>query len=291
MLLFLLKSITLTGTMNLRKINKRKILCLSDRKRSKILKEFLPTESEIVFLESVPSTVVNLGINFDAIILDNSVSANWELEWEKIKEEDLLNTTPCILVSKGRLGTEEIISLIEKGFFGVVSNEQIDELFLMCTSAIFQGVVINEERLKSNELNRILSTNYLILDSKNRMLELVKKKLDTIIDAQNEIKVKDLKLLATEIEQKLKKEHHYELFKVHFQEVHPLFYKKLLKVNGDLTDNNLKLLAFLKIGFNNNEISFLLNISISAVKKSIQRLKPKLNLVANDSLRKYIFEL
>ena len=131
----------------------------------------------------------------------------------------------------------------------------------------------------------------MVIDAKNSQLEKVKKELETINkNTDNKVK-KELEIIIKEIENNLKKEHHYQLFKVHFEEVHPLFYKKLLNTNPKLTDNNLKLLAFLKMGFNNDEISFLLNISMSAVKKSVQRLKQKLNIMPENSLREFIFNI
>ncbi|MEP4094530.1 MAG: hypothetical protein ABJM00_18330, partial [Reichenbachiella sp.] len=86
----------------------------------------------------------------------------------------------------------------------------------------------------------------------------------------------------------LNNEYQLELFKVHFEEVHPLFFESLLAVNKSLTTNNLKLAAFLKMGFNNNEIAYLSHVTLSTVKKSIQRLKTKLRLAPDKSLRNFI---
>ena len=104
-------------------------------------------------------------------------------------------------------------------------------------------------------------------------------------------KTKELHNLSNDISNQLKQGYHHDLFKAHFEEVHPLFYKRLLHVNKNLTNNDLKLASFVKMGFNNSEISFFLGISMAGVKKAIQRIKLKLNLIPKASLRQFIFSI
>lgn len=144
-----------------------------------------------------------------------------------------------------------------------------------------------------NALNRKLTTNYLILDSKNSLLKGIKETLNEISSKSKTTVAIKRKLQKTclEIDFNLKHEYQLDLFKVHFEEVHPKFFESLLTINDQLTNNNLKLAAFIKMGFNNKEIAFISHLSIHAVKKSVQRLREKLNLLPSAGLRSFIHQI
>ncbi|NRA11511.1 MAG: hypothetical protein HRT57_06125 [Crocinitomicaceae bacterium] len=76
--------------------------------------------------------------------------------------------------------------------------------------------------------------------------------------------------------------------KVHFEEIHPDFYRCLNELNSSLTHKDLRLAAFLKMRLTNKEIALLLSISLAGAKKAIQRLRKKLFLKKDDNLRKII---
>lgn len=217
-------------------------------------------------------------------------AATWELYFEHIKASELYENVPVFLLSE-ETNLSKIKEKIAQGFFCCVQNLQSTMTLMLLHSAVKQFEKNSENTIKNNELNRLLSTNYLMLDAKNQFLEQAKKHIQTFIVDDMKISKKSLQKLHTNIEKHLKEEYQYQLFKVHFEEVHPQFYKKLLAINENLSDNNLKLVSFIKMGFNNAEISFFLNISISAVKKAIQRMKQKLKIPPEDSLRKFIFNI
>ncbi|NIJ43956.1 DNA-binding NarL/FixJ family response regulator [Wenyingzhuangia heitensis] len=253
--------------------------------------ELLRCNTSVLKLSSLADRTHDWEVLPDVIIFDDVHLDNWKDEWECVKQSSLLKAIPCLLLTNFTKEEQGLINFLKDGLYGYVFNSKITLLVPLCTSAIVQGQKIKNEQLKVNELNRVLSTNYLVIDAKNTLLDDIKKKIDKFIDSEKQMLLSDVKELSRKIDQKIKKEYHYQLFKIHFEEVHPLFYKKLLKIDHTLTDYNLKFLAFLKMGFNNNEISFLLNISIAAVKKTIQRIKPKLKLKGKDSIREFVFGL
>lgn len=270
--------------------NIRPIVALVTTKENEdFLNAILVADVQLSIISEVSNNIKDWEFSPNIIVFDAANLSNWKEHWERFKEIEAYYSIPSILVTENRVDITTKLALIKDGIFGVIDSPNWDELTVLCTTALVQGKVIKDNELKSNELNRILSTNYLVIDAKNAQLEKVKNQLGKITESTDEILQISLNALIFEIEQNLKKEHHYQLFKVHFEEVHPLFYKKLLDINPKLTDNNLKLLAFLKMGFNNDEISFLLNVSMAAVKKSIQRLKAKLYLRSEDSLRAFLF--
>jgi len=256
-----------------------------------LIEALLPCDVQILSLPVVYSNVKDWSFSPDVIILDKDNLPDWKKHWEQFKKIEAYHSMPAILVTKNEISYVEKLALAKEGIFGVFSGTNWEELTFLSSVALVQGKHIKDHELKSNELNRILSTNYLVIDAKNAQLEKAKNELLKISEFTDDNTKGAINKVTTEIERNLKKEFHYQLFKVHFEEVHPLFYKKLLEINVKLTDNNLKLLAFLKMGFNNDEISFLLNVSMAAVKKSIQRLKQKLRVKPDDSLREFLFAL
>lgn len=80
----------------------------------------------------------------------------------------------------------------------------------------------------------------------------------------------------------------WEEFSEHFVEVHPNFFEKLKQMSSTLTDENLKMCAYLKMGVGNNEIANYMSIQEGSVKKTQTRIKKKLQLPQEKSLRSFI---
>lgn len=80
----------------------------------------------------------------------------------------------------------------------------------------------------------------------------------------------------------------WEEFEVRFIDVHRNFYKNLLKDFPDLTQNELRLAAFLKLNMNTKEISMITRQSINSLTVARTRLRKKLNL-SNTDINLYTF--
>ena len=239
-------------------------------------------------MDTIPQKIESWGAAPDTIVVDSISYSNWEPQINKIKEESIYKEIPVIVLNEKEVSIADVLAIQDKEFLLLDRNDAIG-----ITRAIFATVKywrkLNEALIKTNQLSRILSTNYLSLDAKTECLEKSKSQIEAIYPiADTEVK-KELVKINSGITQNLKIGDHHELFKAHFEEVHPKFYKKLLFKEPSLSNNDLKLAALLKMGFNNTEISFFMGISIAGVKKAIQRLRIKLKLNPQESLRKYLF--
>jgi DNA-binding CsgD family transcriptional regulator len=78
---------------------------------------------------------------------------------------------------------------------------------------------------------------------------------------------------------------------MHFDKVHPNFFKKLKQLSADLTDENLKVCAYIKMGMVTKQIAQLLYITPKSVQINKYRLKKKLNLPEEEDLVKFICNL
>jgi len=59
-------------------------------------------------------------------------------------------------------------------------------------------------------------------------------------------------------------------------------------MSSDLTEENLKICAYIKMGMTSKQIAQLMNVVKGSVDKSLQRLKKKLQLSEDESLKSFI---
>jgi DNA-binding NarL/FixJ family response regulator len=235
--------------------------------------------------------VAEIDINHvETIIIDGLNTNNWKTHLNTIENAEVLEDIPVLLLCN-TLETSFVKEMLNRNVFCCIQEIASPMTIMLLHTASQQYKKNKENTIKNNQLNRLLSTNYLMLDAKNQFFEQTKKHIEIFLEDDMKISKIALQKMRAGIEKHLKDEYQYQLFKVHFEEVHPMFYKKLLAINSDLTDTNLKLVSFIKMGFSNAEISFFLNISMSGVKKAIQRMKQKLEIAPENSLRKFIFNI
>lgn len=77
-------------------------------------------------------------------------------------------------------------------------------------------------------------------------------------------------------------------FEIQMNELHQEFFKNLKQKFPDLTSHDLRLCAYIKIGFNSKEVSDLFNIKPSSVYISRSRLRKKLGLDTDTDLHGYL---
>jgi DNA-binding CsgD family transcriptional regulator len=80
----------------------------------------------------------------------------------------------------------------------------------------------------------------------------------------------------------------WEVFALHFNQVHLDFLHRITEKYPDITPKDQKLCAFLRMNLSSKEIAPLLGISIRGVEISRYRLRKKLHLGADDNLSTFI---
>ena len=137
---------------------------------------------------------------------------------------------------------------------------------------------------KERELSSAAIFDYQKSELLTKLLEEVKR-LDTVT---NNLYAPEIRKISREIKSFLDLDRSWSNFKVHFDEVHPEFLEQIGNHFSDLTINEQRICAYLKIGLNNKEIATLTNVESASVRRALNRLKKKLNLTAEDSLREFI---
>ena len=77
-------------------------------------------------------------------------------------------------------------------------------------------------------------------------------------------------------------------FQLHFTNSHAKFFENLREKHSDLSPNEIKLSAYLKLNLSSKEIAALMNVANTSVEQSRYRLRKKFNLDKEVNLVNYI---
>jgi len=160
---------------------------------------------------------------------------------------------------------------------------------------------LNEKQIIEMK-NKLLQTK--VADKSKELANytmLLKRKNEVLTELRNEInqlelsktknnvltKAKALKIISNNLSDK----NDLEVFNLHFNEGHDNFIQKLRQKHPDLTPNDLRLCAFLRMNLMSKEIALLLNLTPRSVEVKRYRLRKKLDLNTEDNLTNYLLEL
>jgi len=145
-----------------------------------------------------------------------------------------------------------------------------------------------EETLELKE--RELTTVTMLSHEKNNILQQLSDQIGGLTNKVDDEVLPEL----TEIKQTIKanlNEESWSMFMYQFEKVHPSFFNGLKKNYPSLTQNDLRICAYIKVGMENKEIASVSNITPAGVKKSINRMKKKMGFTAEVDLREVIMGL
>lgn len=83
----------------------------------------------------------------------------------------------------------------------------------------------------------------------------------------------------------------WKIFLMNFEEKHPYFFRKLKGMTPDLTDNDLKLCACLKLNMNSKDIASLMSVTVRSVENNRYRLRKKFNLDPSQNLNEFFITI
>jgi DNA-binding CsgD family transcriptional regulator len=165
-----------------------------------------------------------------------------------------------------------------------------------------QKKILKEETQKNEKeiirLKNELLKNEIILKSKqlaDTAMSLVKKN-ETLLHLKDELLSNknnfnnqySYKKLIKQIDNSIEHVDGWELFEYNFNQVHEEFFNKLKTSFPGLTHKDLKICAYLRMNMSSKEIAPLLNISIRGVETNRYRLKLKLGITKEASLRGFL---
>ena len=134
-----------------------------------------------------------------------------------------------------------------------------------------------------------LTTHALHLAKKNEVLENVKLKAKALKTTEGG--GREYQQLIQTINFDQQDDKNWENFTQYFEQVHTDFSRTVRERYPEVTKNELRLMALLKMNMSTKEIANILNISIAGVKKARNRLRKKLEITPEESLEELVIEL
>ncbi|WP_297793834.1 triple tyrosine motif-containing protein [uncultured Eudoraea sp.] len=144
----------------------------------------------------------------------------------------------------------------------------------------------NEQlKLKIESKNRELAASTMSIIRKNEFLNTIK---DQLQDSES---THQIKTVIRTIDRNINDSDDWKLFEEAFNNADKGFLKKIKKMHPELSPNDLRLCAYLRLNLSSKEIAPLLNISVRSVEVKRYRLRKKLQMKHENSLTDYILHL
>ncbi len=155
-------------------------------------------------------------------------------------------------------------------------------------------VALRNEKLESeiNFKNSELASSAMHLVQKGELVSKIKGDLNHVLNEFNNPQaVKELKKMIKTISEDDNMDNEWEKFTKHFDKVHSDFIVDLKEKHPDVSNNEVKLCAFLRMNLSTKEIAQLMNISVRGVEVSRYRLRKKLELATETNLFDYLINI
>ena len=148
-------------------------------------------------------------------------------------------------------------------------------------------IKLQNEKLEQDmaNKNRELAVSTMSLIKKNEFLTSIKERLKNSEDSPK------VKSVIKTIDKDISEEDNWKFFKKAFSNADKDFFKKIKEKHPELTSNDLKLCAYLRLNLSSKEIAPLLNISVKSVEIKRYRLRKKMDLDRETNLTEYILAL
>jgi len=138
--------------------------------------------------------------------------------------------------------------------------------------------------------NRELASNALISSRTNQVLDGLFKQIEKLGE-EGVLPHKQESILKNQIKDHLHSEDYWEDFKLHFEKVHPDFFRKLKEKYSTISENELRLCAYMRIGMTSKQIAQILSVLPQSVHTSRYRLRKKIGLETDESIEDYLRNL
>lgn len=206
------------------------------------------------------------------------------------------------------LKQHKLLVYLSVGFFivSVWYGFKIFKLYKKLQESSIKIKELNNELLHTNlnlkerkdQIELLLSLNQRALFSKvlkistyNDSITKIGDTISKLIETQSEIKINQLHHIEKSLLSLISEDELWEDFKIQFENTHPDFFSKLIRISSDLTINDLKHCSYIVSKLNTKEVAILINISPRSVETTRYRLKKKLDLSKENNLYNFLQNL
>jgi len=251
--------------------------------------------------------------NPDLILLDISMPDVSGIDvCQQLKSDPKTKEIPVIFIT-GKTDTEDIVNGFRVGAVDYITKPFSNDELLARVKTHLQIVKMQEQFLKDQEVIYLKEMEILQKEKYHIETELDQAKQEAIgislriskagsliIDMTNKISAEisapspdTLDKIAAIIHNFniLREKENWDEIETGFLKVHQDFFGNLLKCYPDLTKNELKLCAFLRLNLSTKEIAAITLQSEDAIKKARYRLRQKLNAPSDANLSSLILQI
>ncbi|WP_194975070.1 two-component regulator propeller domain-containing protein [Aquiflexum lacus] len=200
------------------------------------------------------------------------------------------------------------ISLILLSFIYKLIDKRFKKKTHQITDAQRKALLQKESALKSSqeEIDRLrnekllaeiqskdkeLASATMHLLNKNGFIDHTKTHLNSIIKKSKNQEVKnEIQKVVQSIDKNIAGDKDWEQFEIHFDQVHGDFMSRFKKEYPDLSPQEIKLSAYLRMNLSSKEIAYLMNISTRGIEIARYRLRKKIKLERTDNLQEFILK-
>lgn len=151
-----------------------------------------------------------------------------------------------------------------------------------------QQDIIHQKEIEYKQ--KELASQTLHLLQKHNYIKELKENLSAIKESPENL-TSEIHRLGRLLDMQSSEDEKWEAFKTYFAEVHNDFDQQLQAVAPDISENDIRLAAFLRMNLTTKEIAALLNVQPESVMKSKYRLKKKLGLDKEQDLNVFLTNL
>lgn len=134
---------------------------------------------------------------------------------------------------------------------------------------------------------RSLISSALVMEEKDNVLESVLADIHKMEQA-GKLKSKETRHLEQNVKMHLSGRQDWDHFRELFDNVHPLFHKRLKESYPELTEGDLRLATYIKVGMQGKQIARMLMLQPDTIRKNRQKLRRHLNLSSEQSLEDFL---
>lgn len=152
-------------------------------------------------------------------------------------------------------------------------------------------IKLRNDKLRAEKIHRDkeLANQTMNIVQKNKFLKRLTEEMQRIQNSTDDATViTKMALIKKRIKKEIDSQQQHQLFETYFEDVHSEFFKRLKDQFPQLTPNDLKLCAYIRMNIPTKEIATLLNISYRGVEISRYRLRKKLELSRDINLSTFL---
>lgn|SRR5574343_87954 len=204
----------------------------------------------------------------------------YELQLERVQANQLKSQVKIVAISATLIVLLVLSILVILILRGRVRNSRLEQEKLKLQS---ENLELSHKQLEENldYKDRELTANALFMVKTN---ELLSKTTETLLKSKSSVKKENQQAIQDLIHELrlAQNKNVWDEFEAHFTKVHSNFYENLQERFPNLTSNEKKLCAFLRLNMSTKDISAITQQSVNSITVARSRLRKKLNIEGED---------